>query len=253
MGSTGVNTGGLSPVGNALPAWQSGQFGAAQLNTEGGTPPCTWALKKGSEMPYGFTLTSDGLISGTAPLLSSGTTQSISPPFTAVVTDAAGQQKEVQLSITIVQSDTAGGDTGEAPGSASGDTQNLTSPAMSIDKIESRLTRTENTEYYFDIEATGTATAPVGYELSIKLEGHSPDVQTSPWNQGGAVEFAKLIFRREPGQPETINWQAVWHNYMINQGQFDSQLNSATVQTQLFYQKDDYIDFQEKSLIIPHP
>jgi hypothetical protein len=241
---TGVNTGGLSLVSNALPAWKAGQFGTVQLRATGGTAPYKWSLKKGSEMPYDFILTSDGVISGTAPLLPSDTPESISPPFTVVVTDSDGQQKEVQLNITILQPEID---------SNTEEPNQVSEPASSIDTLTAKLTRSEGNEYYFDIEATGTATAPVGYEISIKLDGHSPDEQTSSWTQDGTIEFAKLVFRRDAGQPESITWKAVWHNYMVNQGQFDLQLNEATVQIELIDDENLYVDSQETSLRIQHP
>jgi hypothetical protein len=234
---TGINTGGLSLVSNALPAWKAGQFGSVQLEATSGTPPYNWSLKKGSEMPKGFNLSHDGVISGTAPLLQSGTPRSISLPFIIVVTDSNGQQKEAQLNITIIQ---------EEP--------NLVSkPVSSIDTLTAKLTRSEGSEYYFDIEATGNVTAPVGYEISIRLEGHSPDEQTSYWTQYGTIEFSKLVFRRDAGQPESTNWKAVWHNYMINQGQFDLQLNGVTVRIELIDNEKLYVDSQEMSLRIQHP
>ncbi len=241
---TGINAGGILLVDNALPAWTEGQFGSVRLNTSGGTPPYSWTLKQGSEVPFGLTLSSDGTISGTPPLLSPGTSQSISPPFTVKVTDAAGQQKEVQLSITVLQ---------EKDNEEGNPVNN--EPSMSIDTINAKLTRTDNnnTEYYFDIEASGTASAPVGYTLSIKLDGYSPDAQTSAWTQEGTKEFAKLLFRRENGQPESTDWTAIWHNFMINEGQFEVNLNTATVELQITGDTDYYIDFLEKPYPVPHP
>jgi hypothetical protein len=83
-------------------AWVAGQPGSFQLTSNGGTSPYIWTVKKGSFIPNEFALSEGGVLSGTAPLLPSGTTARITPPFTVVVTDSTGAARELELRITIV-------------------------------------------------------------------------------------------------------------------------------------------------------
>ncbi len=98
----GVNTSGMmyatTPV---MPAWISGQGGSATLHATGGTPPYVCALKMGSP-PAGIGLATNCVVLGTAPMLGSGITMSISPPFTVTINDAAGAHVDIELRITIV-------------------------------------------------------------------------------------------------------------------------------------------------------
>jgi hypothetical protein len=102
---TGINQGGggLSYVANPIPAWTAGQFGTVQLTASGGQPPYVWRVKAGSQLPQGFALAANGVLSGTPPLLAGGTTKFITPPFTVIVRDANGLEKEVELQVTIIQ------------------------------------------------------------------------------------------------------------------------------------------------------
>jgi uncharacterized repeat protein (TIGR02543 family) len=102
---TGINQagGGLSYVASPLPAWTAGQFGSVQLGASGGQPPYAWRVKAGSQLPNGFTFNQNGVLSGTPPLLAGGTTEFITPPFTVIVRDNNGQEKEVELRVTIIQ------------------------------------------------------------------------------------------------------------------------------------------------------
>lgn len=85
-----------------LPTGVSGQsYNAQALEATGGTPPYKWTLKPGSIMPDGLKLAENGVIFGTAPVLTGGTTMRITPPFTVTVTDSAGQQQDLELRITI--------------------------------------------------------------------------------------------------------------------------------------------------------
>ncbi|HIH22795.1 TPA: hypothetical protein HA238_03640 [Candidatus Micrarchaeota archaeon] len=86
-----------------LPAWVNGQFGSTTLEVAGGTPPYFWKLKKGSAMPFGFTLSTDGIIVGTGKL-SSTSVESISPPFSVIVTDSSDppNKAEAELRIKVV-------------------------------------------------------------------------------------------------------------------------------------------------------
>jgi len=85
-----------------LPTGVSGQsYSAPALEATGGTPPYKWTLKPGSIMPDGLKLAENGVIFGTAPVLTGGTTIRITPPFTVTVTDSAGQQQDLEARITI--------------------------------------------------------------------------------------------------------------------------------------------------------
>ncbi|MFH1056190.1 MAG: hypothetical protein V1717_00080 [Candidatus Micrarchaeota archaeon] len=87
---------------NTLPAWIDGQPGSFALTAVGGKPAYSWALKKGSSMPPGFSLSPNGTISGTGSLQNS--VGSISPPFTVVVSDSSKPPKsrEMELRIEII-------------------------------------------------------------------------------------------------------------------------------------------------------
>lgn len=80
--------------------WAPGQYGERQLTASGGTAPYTWSAKPGS-LPDGFSLSSGGVLSGTAPLLPPATTRRIIGPFTVTVTDTKECKQDVDLSITI--------------------------------------------------------------------------------------------------------------------------------------------------------
>jgi hypothetical protein len=87
-----------------LPAWIDGEFASFSLTVSGGNSPYTWSLKSGSTLPNGFTLNSNGVLSGTGSL-SPGTTGSISPPFTVRVSDSSSPQKicEMEMRINIIE------------------------------------------------------------------------------------------------------------------------------------------------------
>lgn len=86
-----------------LPAWTENQFGSAQLAASGGEPPYFCSLKA-SSLPAGFSL-NGCVISGTPPLLASGSTMTITTPFTVTITDSATPQvsADIELRITILR------------------------------------------------------------------------------------------------------------------------------------------------------
>jgi hypothetical protein len=101
----GLNTAGRVYVSSTqLPALTSNKYSAIQLAAAGGTPGYTWQLVSGS-LPGGLSLGSDGLIQGFAPILSAGTSMSISAPFTVSVTDSANppSTSTIELRITTVE------------------------------------------------------------------------------------------------------------------------------------------------------
>lgn len=85
----------------SLPAWISGQTGSYTIATEGGSPPLTWSIKSGS-IPPGFSLSQDGIISGSY-ILPAGVTKKIFPSFTLEVKDQQGKTQTVTLSLTVTQ------------------------------------------------------------------------------------------------------------------------------------------------------
>ena len=92
---------GITITTTDLPEWVSEDPGSFTLNAAGGVPPYTWAVT-GGNLLAGLTLAQNGVISGTH-ILAPGTSKSISPPFTVTVTDAAGANKSVALTITVTE------------------------------------------------------------------------------------------------------------------------------------------------------
>ena len=101
------STSGLS----TLPAWVSGQIAQLQLTIPNGNPPYQCSLKPGSSLPEGFTLSNDCKLAG-APILAAGSTRSITPVFSVIITDSSNppgssnppRTEELPLTVTIVQS-----------------------------------------------------------------------------------------------------------------------------------------------------
>ena len=90
----------------ALPAWTEGQSGSATLTANGGTTPYTWTVTAGSALPSWLVLAQQGnnaVLTGTAPLLDSGTTRSISSPFSVTCTDSTGLAQAISWTVTIVK------------------------------------------------------------------------------------------------------------------------------------------------------
>lgn len=83
----------------SLPAWVSGQAGSYTIMAEGGSSPLSWSVKSGS-LPQGFSLSKDGILSGSY-ILPTGVTKKIFAPFTVEVKDQKGQTQSVELSITV--------------------------------------------------------------------------------------------------------------------------------------------------------
>jgi len=86
-----------------LPAWTENQNGSANLAASGGVPPYQCVLKAGG-LPAGLSLTGC-VLSGTPPVLASGTTMTISTPFTVTITDSATPPvfADIELRITILR------------------------------------------------------------------------------------------------------------------------------------------------------
>src|SRR3989338_4167155 len=83
-------------------AWLSGQPGAVNLTPAEGNGPFQCNITAGA-LPQAFNL-NNCVISGTAPMLASGTTKSVSPAFTIAITNAAGQKQNLEYNILTVAS-----------------------------------------------------------------------------------------------------------------------------------------------------
>jgi hypothetical protein len=90
----------------ALAAADAGTPYAASLSATGGTAPYQWSLAMGT-LPSGIQLQTSGVIAGT-------TASSGSFPFTAKVTDAAGNSATAALSLTVATVSTTSGYDGPA-------------------------------------------------------------------------------------------------------------------------------------------
>jgi hypothetical protein len=100
----GLNGAGLFYVtSTALPAWHSGQSGAATLTAKGGKPPYHCTLAPGSTLPPGFSIADNCVLSGME-ILPGGTTMRITPPFTIVMRDSAAHpaSANIELRVTII-------------------------------------------------------------------------------------------------------------------------------------------------------
>ncbi len=88
-----------------LPYWKSGEQGSASLAPFGGTPPYTCRLKERSALPERFHLSEDCVVSGMASELSSGTTKSVLPEFTVIVSDSGEPEMSIEVKLQIVTVD----------------------------------------------------------------------------------------------------------------------------------------------------
>jgi len=79
---------------DALPDWTAGSAYLQPLQSSGGTEPLTWTDKNGDLLGTGFSLSSDGILSGTAVI--SGIIS-----FTAHISDPIGAEDEQPLTLTI--------------------------------------------------------------------------------------------------------------------------------------------------------
>ncbi len=108
----GLNAGGrVAILPTPLPAWVENRRGDVPLEAKGGIPPYTWSYSPaGPAPPFWLTpaaplpggLTAGGILFGTPPLLASGSTMSISAPFSVRVQDSAGNVIDMLLRATIV-------------------------------------------------------------------------------------------------------------------------------------------------------
>ncbi|MDD4876588.1 MAG: hypothetical protein PHQ86_05635 [Dehalococcoidales bacterium] len=83
----------------SLPVWIEGTYGSFTLEATGGIGNKFW---KGTP-PLPFVLDPTGVISGTAPLLDSGTSTRIYPVFTATVIDEEWHAREASFTITVMK------------------------------------------------------------------------------------------------------------------------------------------------------
>jgi hypothetical protein len=59
---------------------------------------------------------------------------------------------------------------------------------------------------YYRIQAAGTATGPVGAGLSVSGSSSGFGTGTSGWSKGSSASS----WRRQGGEPETVNWTFEW-------------------------------------------
>ncbi len=103
--TVGVNVPfGFYATSTVLPAAVTGQPYSYKLLATGGTPPYHWKLKEGSSLPGQLRLLDDGTITGTAPVLASGTDMRIAGPIKVIVADSGNPKgtDELELFLTIV-------------------------------------------------------------------------------------------------------------------------------------------------------
>ncbi|MGD0282470.1 MAG: hypothetical protein ABSB95_08930 [Dissulfurispiraceae bacterium] len=92
----------------ALPAWTQGQSGSFIIPLKGGTPPYFCAVTQGSQLPSGMTLSQQGgtggnwVLAWTPPLLVSGSTMSITAPFSVTCRDSKNLSQAIQWTATTV-------------------------------------------------------------------------------------------------------------------------------------------------------
>jgi hypothetical protein len=198
-------------------------------------------VKNGSILPEGFQLAGDGTFSGTAPLLPSGTTRRITPPFTVVATDADGKMLDIQLSVTILQATPTATPvpltTAPATTTSSATTRPKTivsTPVATIDTVQCEYIDIDwsNTEgdaaYRYRITAFGTASGPAGTAIKVYVgikamnagwyDDRQEIVNAPDWTY---VDTAYSCARRTAADPDNISWtltQEIIVNYGPNAG-----------------------------------
>jgi len=122
-----------------------------------------------------------------------------------------------------------------------------------VDSIDYRFVRMEEgyygepAIYFFEIEASGTATAPVGYQLIVSQQGIWGNLTGSSWTP------THNMLKRDTGQPESITWNDTWQIF-LDGDMFDGYYNLIKVEAQIYYQPTGwYSQKDEKQILIPHP
>lgn len=85
-----------------LPDCLEGSVCTYTLEAADGTRPYNWRVTDNETLPLDFVLQPTGVIRGTGSL-SPGTSRSISPPFTVIVADSAGNNATASLTINVVE------------------------------------------------------------------------------------------------------------------------------------------------------
>lgn len=97
-----VNTqGSLRVTSGELPTARSGGPVTFTITAVGGTPGYRCALAPNNTMPSTLVLNNCS-IDGTAPVLSDGTSKSVSPPFTIIVRDDAARPATVRVTLSLI-------------------------------------------------------------------------------------------------------------------------------------------------------
>lgn len=103
--STASAAGSLQITTKELPIWEAPGSATYKLEIAGGAPPYSFLLAPGSQLPEGFNIGPDGTIGGLA-RLTPGTSNSVSPPFTIIVTDSAGATAQATFTIRLTEKNT---------------------------------------------------------------------------------------------------------------------------------------------------
>lgn len=132
---------------------------------------------------------------------------------------------------------------GPSPGAAS----------VTIDSVNYKFIGKEWDCYLFDVEFSGTATAPVGFRMDSVLLGAAGRQFTGargkfidvPW----APDIDGMVIIREPDDPESITWTYYIQNVEIYERDFSSNENSVGLQINWL----GFEGYASKQVVIPHP
>jgi len=159
-----------------LPAWTSGEDGSATITTTGGTAPITCKVAAGSTAPTWLTVGANCTLSGTAPLLPTGTPLSTGLlTVTLTSSDVPPRTANFTLTVTVVE-----------PGPTLNPVQNntcpLTSPPTSCSVQVATATGGES-PYYFTLGSLAYGAPPLGMvmDLNGKLSGTPTVAGTYPF------------------------------------------------------------------------
>lgn len=101
--TTGTTTGETLQIKTKeLPQWISEETATYKPEVVGGKPDYRFSIGEGTSLPQGFNLGPDGTIGGSG-TLAPGSSKSVSPPFTFVVTDSAGNTAKISYTIVITE------------------------------------------------------------------------------------------------------------------------------------------------------
>ncbi len=154
----GLNAAGtLYTTTTVLPAAISGESYAADVTASGGVPPYKCAMKAGTALPVGYTLSDTCRINGTGAVLEGGTTLRISPPFTIVVTDSATPPVSVEVTQYLTTDIPAPTITGSSGSGTEGSVIKLPAPTVAGG----------SPPYHFKFDTFLNGTPPLGASVDL--------------------------------------------------------------------------------------